>query len=267
MALAHNGNLVNAAEIRRQFELNGAIFHGTSDTEAIAYLIVRERLNTSSTEEAVERAMPFIKGAYSCILMTATKMIAFRDPNGFRPLCIGQTHDGAYVVSSESCALDSVGADFVRDVEPGEIVVIDPEGLRSIKTHCSTTRNICIFEYIYFARPDSVIDGVSVHAARLRAGRLLAKHSPVDADIVIGVPDSYKMQKVKAFVTLKSGYAPSDEVKESIMAHCRKHLAKYELPYDIEFRNEMPKTLVGKVAYRQLEEEELAKIKAQEETK
>lgn len=190
MALAHNGNLVNASEIRRQFELNGAIFHGTSDTEAIAYLIVRERLNTSSTEEAVEKAMPFIKGAYSCILMTATKMIAFRDPNGFRPLCIGQTHDGAYVVSSESCALDSVGADFVRDVEPGEIVVIGPEGLRSIKTHCSTSRNICIFEYIYFARPDSVIDGVSVHGARLRAGRLLAKHSPVDADIVIGVPDS-----------------------------------------------------------------------------
>lgn len=190
MALVHNGNLVNAQELRRSFEMSGAIFHGTSDTEAIAYSIVRERLTSSSTEEAVERAMPFIKGAYSCILMTATKLIAFRDPDGFRPLCIGRTKDGAYVAASESCALETIGAEFVRDVEAGEIVVINSEGLRSIKTNCGNRKNICIFEYIYFARPDSVIDGVSVHHARLTAGRLLAKHSPVDADIVIGVPDS-----------------------------------------------------------------------------
>ena len=190
MALVHNGNLVNAAELRRSFELSGAIFHGTSDTEAIAYEIVRERLNCHSTEEAVERAMPRLRGAYSCILMTATKLIAFRDPDGFRPLCIGRTHDGTYVVASESCALETVGAEFIRDMDAGEIVVINNEGLRPIRTHCGKGKNICIFEYIYFARPDSVIEGVSVHHARLKAGQLLAKHSPVPADIVIGVPDS-----------------------------------------------------------------------------
>ena len=190
MALVHNGNLVNAPELRRSFEMSGAIFHGTSDTEAIAYSIVRERLTSSSTEQAVERAMPFIKGAYSCILMTATKLIAFRDPDGFRPLCIGRTQDGAYVVASESCALETVGAEFLRDVDAGEIIVIGKDGLNSIRTNCTSKRNICIFEYIYFARPDSVIEGISVHHARLKAGQLLAKHSPVDADIVIGVPDS-----------------------------------------------------------------------------
>ncbi len=190
MALVHNGNLVNASELRRSFEKSGAIFHGTSDTESIAYTIVRERLVTSSTEEAVERAMPLIKGAYSCILMTATKLIAFRDVKGFRPLCIGKTADGAYVVASESCALDAVGAAFERDVLPGEIVVISDEGISSIKTHCRSEKHICIFEYIYFARPDSVIEGTSVAQARLNAGRILARTSPVNADIVIGVPDS-----------------------------------------------------------------------------
>ena len=190
MALVHNGNLVNAAELRRSFEMSGAIFHGTSDTEAIAYEIVRERLSSNSTEEAVEKAMPRLKGAYSCIVMTATKLIAFRDPDGFRPLCIGRTSDGAYVVASESCALETVGAEFLRDIEPGEIVAIGQEGMQSIRTNCTNKRNICIFEYIYFARPDSVIDGISVHHARLRAGELLAKSSPVEADIVIGVPDS-----------------------------------------------------------------------------
>ena len=190
LALAHNGNLVNADEIRRGFELSGGIFHGTSDTEAIAYSIVSNRLNSKSTEEAVEKTMRKIKGAYSCVVMTATKMIAFRDPNGFRPLCIGRTADGAYCVSSESCALDTVGADFIRDVKPGEIVVLSEEGVRSITTHCGSKSSICVFEYIYFARPDSVIDGAGVHNARIRAGAFLAKEHPVDADIVIGVPDS-----------------------------------------------------------------------------
>lgn len=190
MALVHNGNLTNATELRRNFELSGAIFHGTSDTEAIAYEIVSERLKSHSTEEAVARAIPNIKGAYSCILMTATKLIAFRDPNGFRPLCIGKTHDGAYVIASESCALETVGASFLRDVLPGEIVVFSKDGMHSITDNCTGKSNICIFEYIYFARPDSVIEGTSVHRARIKAGELLAKHSPVDADIVIGVPDS-----------------------------------------------------------------------------
>lgn len=190
LALVHNGNLINAAELRREFELSGAIFHGTSDTEAIAYSIVRERLKCHSTEKAVENAMPHIKGAYSCIVMTATKMIAFRDPDGFRPMCIGRTHDGAYVAASESCALETVGAEFLRDVEPGEIIVVNEEGLKSIKTHVRPKANICIFEYIYFARPDSIIEGKSVHHARMRAGEILAECSPADADIVIGVPDS-----------------------------------------------------------------------------
>lgn len=190
LALAHNGNLVNAADLRREFELKGGIFHGTSDTEAIAYSIVANRLTSKSTEEAVEKTMHSLKGAYSCIVMTATKLIAFRDPNGFRPLCLGKTVDGAWIVASESCALDSVGAEFVRDVRPGEIVVIGTDGVRSIDTHCKSKGNICVFEYIYFARPDSVIEGSSVQKARMRAGAFLAQEHPVDADIVIGVPDS-----------------------------------------------------------------------------
>lgn len=190
LALVHNGNLVNAAELRRKFEMSGAIFHGTSDTEAITYAIVSERLKCGSTEEAVENAMPKIKGAYSCILMTATKLIAFRDPDGFRPLCIGRTRDGAYVIASESCALETVGAVYLRDVRAGEIVVVSDIGIQSIDTHVRKKSSICIFEYIYFARPDSVIEGVSVHHARVKAGEILAESSPVDADIVIGVPDS-----------------------------------------------------------------------------
>ena len=192
MALAHNGNLVNAAELRRQFELSGGIFHGTSDTEAIAYTIVSHRLHSASTEEAIEKTMESISGAYSCIVMTATKMIAFRDPNGFRPLCLGRTEEGAWAVSSESCALESIGASFVRDVLPGEIIILSKDGVGSNTRHClpAAKRSACVFEYIYFARPDSVLDGASVHRARMRAGAFLAKEHPVDADIVIGVPDS-----------------------------------------------------------------------------
>lgn len=190
LALVHNGNLVNTAALRKSFELSGAIFHGSSDTEAIAYEIVRQRLSCKSTEEAVEKAMCELKGAYSCILMTASKMIVFRDPNGFRPLCIGKTADGAYAAASESCALEAVGASFIRDVRAGEIVVIGEDGIQSITTHCGGKNSICIFEYIYFARPDSVIEGTSVHRARLRSGKILAQTAPIDADIVIGVPDS-----------------------------------------------------------------------------
>lgn len=190
LALAHNGNLVNTAVLRKSFELSGAIFHGTSDTEAIAYEIVHQRLTCKSTEEAVEKVMYELKGAYSCILMTASKLILFRDPNGFRPLCLGRTSDGAYVAASESCAIEAAGAEFIRDVEPGEIVVIGEDSISSIKTHCGGKRSICIFEYIYFARPDSVIEGTSVHTARVRSGRILARTAHVDADIVIGVPDS-----------------------------------------------------------------------------
>ena len=190
MALCHNGNLVNANSLRSEHEMRGGIFHGTTDTESIAYTIVSERLRAPSTEEAVAQAMPRIQGAYACVLMTATKLIAFRDRNGFRPLCYGQTDEGAYVVASESCALSAVGARFIREVAPGEVLIIGADGVRSDRRHCGQAASLCLFEYIYFARPDSVIGGASVYAARLRAGMYLAKASPAEADVVIGVPDS-----------------------------------------------------------------------------
>lgn len=191
MALAHNGNLVNTFELRRELELNGSIFHTTSDTEVISYLITKERLTAPSIEESVNRAMNRINGAYSLIVMSPAKLIAARDENGFRPLCYGVTKEGTYIVASESCALDAVSAKFIRDIEPGEIVVFDENGIRSIKDHCGKRRHsLCVFEYIYFARPDTVMEGVSVHEARYRAGTFLAQEHPVDADIVIGVPDS-----------------------------------------------------------------------------
>lgn len=190
MALAHNGNLTNAAELRREYELKGAIFHTTSDSEIVAYAITNARLHTSTTEEAIEETMTRLRGAYSLVVMTATKLIAARDPVGFRPLCIGRTEDGAWVVASESCALDTIGATLVRDVRPGEIVVIEDGEMKSITAHCRDKGKICVFEYIYFARPDSEIEGVCVHKARQRAGAFLAKEHPVEADIVIGVPDS-----------------------------------------------------------------------------
>ena len=191
MALAHNGNLSNALELRDKLELSGAIFHTTSDTETIAYMITRERLTASSIEEAVCRAMNSLEGAYSLVLMSSAKMIAARDPYGFRPLCFGRLHQGGYVIASESCALSAVGAEFIRDVEPGEVLAFSENNIESYTVHCGKqNRKTCIFEHIYFARPDSVIDGISVHEARMRAGKLLAETYPADADIVIGVPDS-----------------------------------------------------------------------------
>ena len=191
MALAHNGNLSNAVELRNTLELSGAIFHTTSDTETIAYIVTRERLRTPSIEEALSAAMNTLEGAYSLVLMSAQKLICARDPYGFRPLCYGRTPEGIYVAASESCALKAVGAEFVRDLEPGEILVFGPQGIISRKEHCGKQKKkLCIFEYIYFARPDSVIDGVSVHEARIRAGRILAQQHPAEADLVVGVPDS-----------------------------------------------------------------------------
>jgi amidophosphoribosyltransferase len=191
MAIAHNGSLSNAAELRSVLELSGAIFHTSSDTETIAYIVTKERLNAPSIEEALSRAMGILDGAYSLVLMSPQKLICARDPYGFRPLCYGKTEDGVYVVASESCALHAVGAEFIRDVEPGEILIFSKEGVLSRREHCrSKKKKFCIFEYIYFARPDSVIDGRSVHAARINAGKVLAREHPADADIVIGVPDS-----------------------------------------------------------------------------
>ena len=191
LALAHNGNLSNASVLRNELELSGAIFHTTSDTETICYILTKERLRTPSIEDALSAAMQTLEGAYSLVMMSAQKLMCARDPHGFRPLCFGKTPDGAYVVASESCALAAVGAAFIRDVEPGEILVFGPDGVVSRKEHCcKAPKKICVFEYIYFARPDSVIDGVSVHASRVKAGEILAKTHPVDADLVIGAPDS-----------------------------------------------------------------------------
>lgn len=191
MALAHNGNLSNSYELKNKLELDGAIFHTTSDTEIIAYIITRQRLGSKSIEEAIDKTMNIIDGAYSLCVMSPQKLIACRDPYGFRPLCYGKCADGSYVVASENCALSAVGAEFIRDLLPGEILVFSKDGISSITTHCNTKeKKICIFEYIYFARPDSEIDGKSVHEARKKAGRILAETYPVDADVVIGVPDS-----------------------------------------------------------------------------
>lgn len=191
MALAHNGNLSNAAELRNALELSGAIFHTTSDTETIAYIITKERLKTPSIEDAVSSAMHILDGAYSLVMMSPQKLICARDPYGFRPLCYGKTADGMYVVASETCAVKAVGGEVIRDVEPGEILVFSKNGVVSRKEHCGTKKKkLCVFEYIYFSRPDSVIDNVSVHTARVRAGRILARAHPAEADVVIGVPDS-----------------------------------------------------------------------------
>ena len=192
LGLAHNGNLINAAELRKELEYTGAIFQTTIDSEVIAYHIARERLNSKTVEEAVNRACCKIKGAYALVVMSPRKLIGARDPFGFKPLCIGK-RDQAYVLASETCALDTIGAEFVRDVLPGETVTITPEnGIVSDMSRAlpKEKEGRCIFEYIYFARPDSHIDGVSVYASRIKAGRFLAMDSPVEADLVIGVPES-----------------------------------------------------------------------------
>ena len=190
LALAHNGNLTNAPELRRELEYTGAIFQTTIDSEVIAYHIARERVKTDTVENAVLNALKKVKGSYSLIVMSPRKLIGARDPFGFRPLCIGKRNN-AYILASESCALDTIDAEFVRDVEPGEMVTITPEnGIVSYKNMCQKEHARCIFEYIYFARPDSVFDKMSVYQSRIIAGRCLAKDSPVKADIVVGVPES-----------------------------------------------------------------------------
>lgn len=189
LALAHNGNLVNTEELREELAMTGAIFHTTTDSEIIAYYIARERVNTASVEEAIMRTAKKIKGAYGLVITSPRKLIGVRDPLGLKPLCIGKMGD-AYIITSESCALNAIGATFVRDVLPGEIVTITKDGLHSNTSLCQEKQAHCIFEYIYFARLDSKLDGISVYESRLKAGAALAKSYPVKADIVSGVPDS-----------------------------------------------------------------------------
>lgn len=189
IVLAHNGNLANAASLRAELEHKGAIFQTSIDSEIIAYLIARYRTSTKTMESAVSETMRHLQGSYSLLIMSRGKILAVRDPLGFRPLCMGMLGESV-VFASESCALDAVGAKFIRDIEPGEIVIADGREIKSLCTNCRQLSRKCIFEYIYFARPDSRIDGISVHQARVRAGRLLARQYPVAADLVIGVPDS-----------------------------------------------------------------------------
>jgi len=189
LALAHNGNLVNAAELREKMEENGAIFQTTNDTEVIANLISRYRVSSGNIEETLTKVIKDIKGSYALVILTPRRLIGIRDPLGIRPLCIGKL-DNSFVLASESCALDAVGAEYIRDVNPGEIVLIGEDGLKSIQTQVTGETKLCVFEHIYFARPDSIIDGASVHQARIEAGKRLAIEHPVDADLVIGVPDS-----------------------------------------------------------------------------
>ncbi len=224
LALAHNGNLINAGELRKDLEYTGAIFQTTIDSEVIAYHIARERLNAKTVEEAVGRACRKLVGAYSLVVMSPRKLIGARDPYGFKPLCIGK-RDQAYIIASETCALDTVGATYVRDVLPGETVTITPEhGIVSDMSRAlqKGQEARCIFEYIYFARPDSHIDGVSVYAARIKAGRFLAMDSPVDADLVVGVPESgnaaalgYSLQSGIPYGTafVKNGYVGRTFIK------------------------------------------------------
>lgn len=223
LALAHNGNLINAPELRKELEYTGAIFQTTIDSEVIAYHIARERLASQTVEEAVKRASAKLKGAFSLVIMSPRKLIGARDPFGFKPLCIGK-RDNAYIIASETCALETIGAEYVRDVLPGEVVTITPEGIASDTSLCAPKGQEarCIFEYIYFARPDSHIDGVSVYAARMKAGRFLAMDSPVKADLVVGVPESgnaaalgYSMESGIPYGTafVKNGYVGRTFIK------------------------------------------------------
>lgn len=189
LALAHNGNLVNAQKVKDELSYTGAIFRTSIDSEVIAYLVARERLNAPRVEGALKNAMMKLKGAYSLVMMSPRKMIGARDPFGFRPLVLGK-RDDTYFFASETCALDAVGAEFIRDVEPGEIVTISNKGVFSDKSMCQPKVAKCIFEYIYFARPDSYIDNVSVYNSRIIAGKILAQTHPCDADVVVGVPES-----------------------------------------------------------------------------
>ena len=189
LALAHNGNLMNTPRLKWELIQNGAIFHTTTDSEVIAFHIARERVHTKSVEEAVENTVKKLKGAYGLVVMSPRKLIAVRDPYGLKPLCLGK-RGNAYIIASETCALGAVGAEFVRDIRPGEILTITRDGIHSRQFEEGKKRAHCIFEYIYFARLDSVLDGVNVYDARIRGGRILAKHYPVEADLVAGVPDS-----------------------------------------------------------------------------
>ena len=230
IAIAHNGNLVNADVIRELLEDAGCIFHTSVDTEVVLNLIARGA--SKGIENAVFDAIQAIKGSFAIVMLVKDKLIGVRDPNGIRPLCIGKLSN-SYILCSESCALEAIGAEFIRDVNPGEIIIIDENGIKSItpgeRTKCAT----CAFEYIYFARPDSIIDGINVYEARFKAGKILYEECPVDADVVVGVPDSgmaaaagyaeasgipFDMGFVKNRYVGRSFIAPTQDLREKAVA-------------------------------------------------
>lgn len=226
IAIATNGNLVNATQIRHQLERQGSIFQTTSDTEVIAHLIARSMYE--DIEDAVREALGMIKGAYALLIMTNDKLIVALDPNGLRPLALGQL-ENSYIVSSETCAFDTIGVSYIRDIEPGELLVFDKEGIKSDRFTVQTRRSICSFEYIYFARPDSDIDGINVHLARKRLGKKLAEEHPIEADVITGVPDSsisaaigyaeasgvpYELGLIKNRYVARTFIQPSQELRE-----------------------------------------------------
>lgn len=227
LALAHNGNLINATSLRKELEKDGAIFHSNSDTEILMHLIRRSK--KTELIERIKESLNTVKGAFAYLILTPDAMIGALDPNGFRPLSIGQMSNGAYVLASETCALDSVGATFVRGVQPGELVIVNDEGYHIEKFTEDTMISICSMEYIYFARPDSDIAGVNVHTARKKMGSTLAEEAPADADIVIGVPNSslsaasgyaefsgipYEMGLVKNQYVARTFIQPTQELRE-----------------------------------------------------
>lgn len=230
IAMAHNGNLVNADVIRELLEDGGHVFHTSVDSEVLASLIARS--SKRGIERAVVNAISAVRGSFAMVIMTKDKLIGIRDPHGIRPLCLGKIDEG-YVLSSESCALDSVGAELVRDIEPGEIVVIDGDGIKSIKYSEGTTCQTCAFEYIYFARPDSVIDELDVYNTRVKQGEVLYQENKIDADLVVAVPDSgipaavgyskasgipYEMGFVKNRYVGRTFISPSQEFRERAVA-------------------------------------------------
>jgi amidophosphoribosyltransferase len=188
LAVAHNGNLVNTRALRDELEENGSIFQTTMDTEVVVHLLVRN--SPKGLEAAITETFSKVRGAYSMLLMTLDQLVAIRDPGGFRPLCLGKLNNGAYIVASETCALDLVEAQYVRDVEPGEVLIIDKNGLKSLFPWPKQKHSFCIFEHVYFARPDSDIFGMNVYQSRKQMGKILAQECQLEADLVMPFPDS-----------------------------------------------------------------------------
>ena len=249
LALAHNGNLVNADALRAQMEDDGAIFQTSVDTEVILSLIARE--SSKGLIEAIRSMMEKVRGSYALVLLAKDKLIGIRDPYGIRPLCLGRVGN-SFVLASESCALDAVGAEFVRDIQPGEIVVIDAEGIHSMHVKTPMRSRLCLFEFVYFARPDSVIDGINVYQSRVEAGKRLAIDDDVEADMVIGVPDRKYGEEAMACIILKEpGSVTQDEMLDYITAS----LARHKVPKYIRFVDAFPMNAAGKILKYKMRED------------